>query len=710
MNKQYLYNFIMAATLSSFAITAQSQNTNITQVPDTLAAEELQEVVVEGQNQTARAGKLSFTPSTTEKKAAQDGYDLLRHMSMPQISVDPINDAISYISGGKVETFINGLPASQSEVKNLKTTDVQRVEYLDYPVDPRYGGAAHVVNFILKIYEWGGYTKLSANSTILSKSMVNTSVFSKFSYKKMMYDIFTGWNYDNSHHGGIDSKETYSLIDEYGNPYTAERNKITTTSRYRSWRLPVTMRATYSGNMFQAINSISYTFSETPTSFNSGQLFITPGSGIINTFREENRFRSKYAGWNGVFLFYLPKNFALNLTGNFRYTHNNNSSLYETNREADNHIDKSSVEDIYRIDLILTLNKSLSQTSGIFVKALYEQDWNKLNYIGSYNDKNSYNEKYLFGRVGYNAMFNNLRLLAEATVGASLVNINSKHTTQTQPSAHIAMSYSPSGQHQFNMDVSYSFYDAAKRAMIPTVIQENEIMYEQGNPNLKPTGATSLHLGYIWMPSNKLQMAAYCNGLIRNNSLIETFSHYNNGSALIRSYNNSSSYMRGDIAANITYRPINQLQLAGTLAYLPAKITGNMHRSIHPVFWSIRGTYYISNFFISASYGYKHKSFHPSNGAVINTPQWYTIKGGWGNGIWNVQLTANNIFKKGWSDFTSDLKTPLYSATEIGYGTSNHSSLTLSVTYTFSYGKHIRQGNEIGEQEAIESAAYNNKK
>lgn len=705
MNKQYLYTSIIAATLSSFA--ARAQNVDITQVPDTLAAEELQEVVVEGQNQTAKAGKLSFIPSSTEKKVAQDGYDLLRHMSMPQISVDPINDNISYISGGKVETFINGLPASQSEVKNLKTTDVKRVEYLDYPVDPRYGGAAHVINFILKNYEWGGYTKLYANSTILSKAAVNTSVFSKFSYKKMMYDIFTGWNYDNSHHGGSDSKETYSLIDEYGDPYTAERTQITNKSRYRSWKLPVTLRATYSGNRFQAINSISYTFSETPTSFNSGQLFTTPGSGITNIFQETAGFRSKYAGWNGMYLLYLPKNFALNLSGEFRYAHNNNSSLYETNNETDNYIDKSSKEDIYRIDLILTLNKSFSQTSGIFVKGLYKQDWNKVNYTGSYNYKDSYNEKYLFGRVGYNAMFNKLRLLAETTIGVSIININSKRTTHTQPSAHISMSYAPSGQHQFNMDIIYSFYDAVKNAMIPNVIQENEIMYKQGNPNLKPVSGTSLHFGYIWMPSNKLQMAAYFNGSIRNNTLTETFSHYNNGSAIIKSYDNSTSYMQGDIAANVTYKPINQLQLAGTLAYLPNKITGSIHRSTHHVFWSMRGTYYIKNFFISASYGYKNKSLHPlNNGAVLNTPQWYTIRGGWGNGIWNVQLSANNIFRKDWSDFIVDLNTPLYSANVNCYGTSTHSSLNLSVTYTFSYGKHVRQGNEIGEQEAIESAAY----
>ena len=87
-------------------------------------ASQLEEVVVVGQNQSAKAGELSFIPTKRQKEAAMNGYDLLRHLAMPQITVGDFADNISTISGEQVAIFINGLPASDIEVKALKTKNV----------------------------------------------------------------------------------------------------------------------------------------------------------------------------------------------------------------------------------------------------------------------------------------------------------------------------------------------------------------------------------------------------------------------------------------------------------------------------------------------------------------------------------------------------------------------------------------------------------
>lgn len=102
-------------------------------------SKELEEVVVVGQNQRAEAGELVFTPTARQKQAAQDGYELLRHLAIPQISVDYAADRVTTVTGGDVALFINGFHAEPYEVKTLKTTDVLRVDYLDFPSDPKFG-------------------------------------------------------------------------------------------------------------------------------------------------------------------------------------------------------------------------------------------------------------------------------------------------------------------------------------------------------------------------------------------------------------------------------------------------------------------------------------------------------------------------------------------------------------------------------------------
>ncbi len=77
---------------------------------------------------------------------------------------------------------------------------------------------------------------------------------------------------------------------------------------------------------------------------------------------------------------------------------------------------------------------------------------------------------------------------------------------------------------------------------------------------------------------------------------------------------------------------------------------------------------------------------------------------GWGNGIWNVNLSAKNIFNKGWQSETWQKNSPLYSERQHFYNPTAHASVNLSVTYTIGYGKKIQRGNEVGGQDSAPSA------
>lgn len=176
---------------------------------DTITTQELNEVVVQAQMQRTSSTKSTYTPSGKQKNAAQNAVDLLRQMAIPQIRINPIDETVTDNVGGSVAIYINFLEASKEEMEGLRTADVRRVEYLEFPTDPRFRGAERVINIIVQEYAYGGYTKVTADENFLVGLSSRVNIFSKFSYKKMTYDLYAGANNWNNHHIGSTTEGIY---------------------------------------------------------------------------------------------------------------------------------------------------------------------------------------------------------------------------------------------------------------------------------------------------------------------------------------------------------------------------------------------------------------------------------------------------------------------------------------------------------------------
>lgn len=154
----------------------QSEISNPGIKTDSVKARELGEVIVEGRSERLGAQVSTYIPTGKQKNASQTAAELLDRMAIPQLRITPKNEILT--SGGKgVDIYIDFLPASEQDLSGMRMQDVKKVEYYDYPADPRFQGKPHVVNFVMQKYEYGGYLKLYGWETTFNTGQI--SLFGK---------------------------------------------------------------------------------------------------------------------------------------------------------------------------------------------------------------------------------------------------------------------------------------------------------------------------------------------------------------------------------------------------------------------------------------------------------------------------------------------------------------------------------------------------
>lgn len=131
---------------------------------DSLRTQNLQEVVIEGKTAWADGNKLMFIPSKPDKRLSNSIESLLQRMSMPVIRI--IDGQIQNTKGRSVTVYVNGVKADNMDYATFWPKQTVRVEYVEYPSDPRFNGEACVVNIVTKASQYGGVAKLNARQEI----------------------------------------------------------------------------------------------------------------------------------------------------------------------------------------------------------------------------------------------------------------------------------------------------------------------------------------------------------------------------------------------------------------------------------------------------------------------------------------------------------------------------------------------------------------
>lgn len=654
-------------------------------------------MVVEGVNQRAKAGELSFIPTKLQKEVAHDGYDLLRHLAMPQISVDPTKANVTTLTGDDVAIYINGIPASEKDIKALRTSDVLKVAYLESPIDPRYDGKKHLIDFTVKLPEQGGYTRASVEyyTSAFETNGIYADLYSKLAYKRMIYDLYVGCNLGYGRYYA-DITENLSLLSPQGTPYSLEKTQTTTQSKLYGGTLPVTFRAIYSDDKILISNNLELYFNKYPENSYQGTMQLSTAPGIAYDYRSSESQTYRDYVWHGAYTFDLGKGTRLALYPMIRHKHNDNHKLYETNVPNQNGILTDTRENSWGEYINARVVKEFSEIHSMSLNYWINALQSKVEYYGTSAGINDIDDLDMNATVGYNATFPfNLRIYADVGFMRTKSVVNETKKIKITPTASVDASYVPNDKHQINLALSYCSNPPTDAFKTATLVQSDEWMYITGNPGLKPYSNFRSQLYYTWLPSNNFYATAVFENYSEFNSISQVYSHYNEGEALLRSYTSDGNYYSWTMGLNFTYKPISKLKLQLRAAYKPATRTGMNKVSVHAIEGFLSATYYMGKFYVNVFGTLIGDQILPLEGAVMNNLSFYGISAGWGSKHWNIQLRAQNIFNDSWEAGNYSVVQPLYSKKQTNYALQNHRSISVTMSYTFDYGKKVQHGDEV---------------
>ncbi|MDE6120671.1 MAG: hypothetical protein K2F63_02665, partial [Muribaculaceae bacterium] len=370
-------------------------------------------VSVEGNNVTAYSDKTVYLPTQRQKNASQNATDLLRFMAIPQIRINSLNNAVTDNFGNEISLFINGMAASAEELEGLLTADVRRVEYLEFPADPRYKGVPKAVNFIVQEYIYGGYTKASVSENFLVGLASRANVFSKFSYKKMNYDLYVGSNNWDNHHIGSTISGNYYLKTDQDGYVNAKRDELLDNTHFRENQLPITFRATYSSDKVQIRNTAGFIHDNTPESDIDGKVVFSERDGNSSSFKRSNPTLKNSAIYSGSFFYAMPKGYSLDVTPTFNYTHTDDRLLY--NAAGNQPIVRNADEDAYFFRINANARKSIGNSHSLIAGVTGGQWSNYLQYSGTNHYTDKFRLGFASGLVGYN--YNSSKISFGADMG-----------------------------------------------------------------------------------------------------------------------------------------------------------------------------------------------------------------------------------------------------------------------------------------------------
>ena len=668
---------------------------------DTLKTQELNEVVVQATMQRTGAQKSTYIPTSKQKNASQSGVDLLNHMAIPQLKTS-LGNEIETNSGKKVAVFIDYIPASQNELTAMRMSDVKRVEYYEYPSDPRLQGNAYVVNFIMTQYEYGGYVKGFGHTNLISLWSEQLLGNVRLQYKKMTYDLM-GYGFNtNSTHNGSELTETYRLPQTDGSIKEFNRFSNLSSSKQNNQQYLIAFKATYNSDKVQASSQINASINNTPNADRSGSATYTPATYPSSSYASTLDTRAKYIAYNGYYFFALPKNNSLTFTPSYVYSHTDqNSSYLETGFSE---ILNGAVDNTNQLKGDLKFNHDFGKYGNLlsFIRGSYE--YNRTRYTGSATSFDKAKSTRIGVGATYNVTIGNFYGMTGFGWDWDRLQFGDMVDKPSSPWFDLSLQYGFNDKHSISTTFHYSSWSPSANYKSENIIQSTPLLRYTGNPNLVPSKSYDFEVNYTWLPNNNYSFSAFGWAWIVGDRY--AYDYEANADGVLRTIKQPiGSYAQGKYGINGTARFLNRTLVFTAQVGQVLNHNGKPYNVNHSyIDWYARVRYYLGNWNFTFTYISNNGSADGFMNGIWNRSKsdWY-LTFGWSNSDWNVRADFINFTRWNWRNDRQEMHSQYYDTNEQLINGRSRAFIQLSATYTFGFGKKVSRDNEPGTSTSASS-------
>ncbi len=653
---------------------------------ESISTKEIQEVLIKAQRKKQFSDHANYTFDKEALEKARHSKDLLT--TLPELQLDPISNTVTSIKGGKILFLINGIEASDNQIKSIAPTNVIRVEYFDIP-PARYSQRADtVVNIITRNPEVG-YSYGADVTSALTTGFVNGSAYAGYTKGKNDFGLEYSINLRDYDNRIVDKIYDYNLSGSHYNSTEQQKDHFGYTNQNISLRYANVLVDNYT---FQVKGSIFIN-----SNFNKGI-----GKSIFtqdNLAENHSTIHNSNSNYTAPTLdLYYSKNIgkkdelSLNLIGS-HYTTNSSQFDHEWNI-ADN-------SDVFNNDM-----KLKAKQTGIVGEIAHTHQFEKgklssgyrisntaisndlVNLLGTSHYDVNYLEQYLY--TEYSGKWDKLGY----RVGIGVSNIHNKSAEITQddwaPTPKLVVSYDLAKNQSLRFTSSYRSVSPDAEALSSNVVQVVPNIVQKGNPNLDTQHSWGNNLIYSFN-SKYFDLNANAFYWLRDGAFNQYYVFDSETMGYALTYENAKNSQQFGMQLTGTIKPFanNLIVLKMVLAPATERLTTNRGYQFK--------NNYIGNYFnVSTEY----KSF--SAQYQFNIP-YYTINGAFLSTNENASHFFASYKLKEWTFTTgmywigmpSEYKTKSQPESLVNYTAhtqifNNKNMFVLGLSYDFSSGKKIQ--------------------
>ena len=666
---------------------------NSSELPDTLKVNndksvQLKEVVVESVRRKDIAEGIAFFPEKRDKRFATDAVSLLEMMALTELPYNPATKQVTDAGGAPVVYFIDGQQASPKELRSLNPKDVDRIEYLPMPTNASFGGKQNVVNFIMKRYVSGGFSKIIANQDLTGKSG-NYSVNSKLAYKEMTYDVYLGGTYRNDNHYGTHGENTFKDIVYKGEEYGSISENIDGRNQtLRKRTLGAMLKATWRHKGVNLSATGGWNWERMPE-FTGHTATVYSPDVLKSSYYDSN---SSSLGINPYLKISLnlalPYQQSLMVLVNGQYAYHKGENIYSPqNLDA---ILNSSRNRRWSALIMASYSKRFNPANSLNISLIGSRGWNKTHYGGSYDGLSRYKEAHLELSATYSHTFSPGTLIS-ASAGATCDRKSYVGNVYVQwlPSVSISFDKKWSKKSGFKLSTDVFSVGYFGDVLNDVILRSTELTWKKGNCNLRNRIWWQSVMSNTWNPSSTFSVTGrmiYTVVFNQDNPVWDRIDGYD---GVVTTTVDDATSHRLTVGPLMTLKLLRKrLVLTGSFGYDYWRLTGRYKRDRSFLSGNLSATWYGKHWYAGASVVPPAENMQNSSITKVYTNWIYSFKFGYAYKNLNLRFSATNpgasrMSKIRWID------TQYYSQRVKTYSDFSANVFTLQLTYTLSYGKKV---------------------